>query len=87
MYIYSPFLHQDSYHKLLECFSNYIPIHIIADILNEEDIDIVIAEIVNEEDFQKSDTEKETYYSIEELKFPQEYDGGIFILDDLNEKK
>ena len=56
--------------------------------MNEEDIDIVIEEIVNNKDFQKSDTEIETYESIEELKFHQEYeDGGIIILDDLNEKK
>ena len=55
--------------------------------MNEEDIDIVIEEIVNNKDFEKSDTEIETYESMKELKFPQEYDdGGIFILDDLNEK-
>ena len=30
----------------------------------------------------------ETYESIEESKFPQEYDGGgVFLLDDLNEKE
>ena len=30
----------------------------------------------------------ETFDNIEELKFPQEYeDGGIIILDDLNEKE
>ena len=56
-------------------------------ILNEDDIDIVIEEIVNNKDFEKSDTERETYESIEELKIPQEYDGSIFILDDLNEKE
>ena len=45
-------------------------------------------EIVNNKDFEKSDTEIETYESIEELKFPQGYDdGGIIILDDLNEKE
>ena len=44
--------------------------------------------MANNEDFEKSHTEIETYESIEELKFPQEYeDGGIIILDDLNEKK
>ena len=71
-----------------ECFINYIPVHIIPNILNEEDIHVVIEEIVNVSDFQKSDTEIETYESIEELKFPQEYeDGGIIILDDLKEKE
>ena len=37
---------------------------------------------------QKSDTEKETYESTDELKYPQNYiDEGNFILDDSNEKK
>ena len=66
----------------------YIPIHIIPIVLNKEDIVIVIDEIINNKDFEKSDTEVETYESIEELKYPQEYnDGGIITLDDLNEKK
>ena len=88
IYIYSPSLHQDLYQKLIKCFSIYIPIHIIPKILNEEDSDIVIDEIVNNKDFQKSDTEIETYESIEELKFPQEYENNsIIILDDLNQKE
>ena len=87
IFIYSTSLHQDLYQKLNKCFTNYIPIHIIPNILNEEDIDIVIEEIVNNKDFEKTDTEIETYESIEELKFPQEYDGGIIILDDLNENE
>ena len=88
IYIYSPCLHQDLYQKWIKCCRNYIPIHIIPNILNEEDIDVVIEEIVKNKDFEKSDTELETYESIEEMKFPQQYDdGGIIILDDLNEKK
>ena len=88
IYIYSPSLHQDLYQKLIKCFSNYITIHIIPNILNEEDIDIVIEEIVNNKDFQKSDTEIETFESIEDLKFPQDYENNsIIILDDLNEKE
>ena len=56
--------------------------------LKGEDFDVVIEEIVNNKDFEKSDTEIETYESIEELNFSQEYDdGGIIILDDLNEKE
>ena len=87
-YIYSPSLHQDLNKKLFKCFSNYIPNNIIRNILNEEDIYVVIDEIVHNKDFETSDTEIETYESIEELKFPQEYDdGGIIILDDLNEKE
>ena len=89
IYIYSPSLHQDLYQKLIKCISNYIRNHIIPSFLNEEDIDIVIIdEIDKNKDFEKSDTELETYESIEELKFPQENDdGGIIILDDLNEKE
>ena len=60
IYIYSPILHQELYQKLIKCFSKYIPIHITADILNENDIDIVIEEIVNNKDSDKSDTEIET---------------------------
>ena len=88
IYIYSPSLHQDLYQKLFKCFGNFIPIHIIPNIPNEEDIDVVIEEIVKTKDFEKSDTEIETYESIEELKFPQQYeDGGIIKLDDLNEQE
>ena len=88
IYIYSPSIHQDLYQKLIKCFSNYIPIHIVSNLLNENDIDIVIEERFNNEDFEKSDTEIETYESIEELKYPQEYeDGGIIKLDDLNEEE
>ena len=86
-YIYSPSLHQGLYQKLIKCFTNYIPIHIIPNFLNEEDIDVVIEEIVNNKDFEKSNIEIKTYESMDELKFPQEYDdGGIIILDDLNVK-
>ena len=88
IYIYSPSLHQELYQKLIKCFSNYIPIHIIPNILYEEDIDKVIEEVINNKDFQKSDIEIETYESIEELKFPQEYENNsIIILDDLNQKE
>ena len=52
IYIYSPSLHQDLYQKFLKSFSNYIPVHIIPNILNEEDIDIVLDEIVNDKDIE-----------------------------------
>ena len=88
IYIYSPCLHQDLYQKLIKCFSNYIPSHIIPNILNEADTDIVIEEVVNNKDFEKSDTEIETFDNIEGLKFPQEYENNsIIILDDLNQKE
>ena len=88
IYIYSPSLHQDLYQKIIKCFSKYIPIHIIPNISNENDIDIVIEEIVINEDFEKSNIEIETFESIEDLKFPQEYENNsIIILDDLNQKE
>ena len=87
IYIYSPSLHQDLYQKLFKCFNNHISIHIFRNFLNE-DFDVVFEEIVNNKDFEKSETELETYESIEELKFAQEFeDGGIIILDDLNQKE
>ena len=88
IYIYSPSLHQDLYQKLIKCFSNYIPIQIISNILNEVDIDIVIEEIVSNKDFEKSVIDIETFDNIEELRFPQEFENNsIIILDDLNEKE
>ena len=73
---------------MIKCFTNYIPIHIITNILNEEDIDVVIEELVDNEDYEKSVTEIETFDNIEELKLPQEYEkNDIIILDDLNQKE
>ena len=88
IYIYSPSLHQVLYQKLIKCSRIYIPINIIPNILIEEDNDLLIDEIVKIKHFNESDIEIETYESIEELKFPQEnVDGGIILLDDLNEKE
>ena len=48
----------------------------------------MIEEVINHEDFEESNTEIETYDSIEEIKFPQEYENNsVSILDDLNEKE
>ena len=88
IYIYSPSLHQDLYQKIIKCFCNHIPFHIVSDIINEKDIDIVIEEIINNKDFQKSVIEIETFDNIEKLKFPQEYENNsISVLDDLNQRK
>ena len=88
IYIHSPSLHQDLYQKLIKSFTNYIPIHISPNISDEEDIDIVIDEIVNNKDFEKPDTEIETYESIKDLKFPQEFENNSkIILDDINQKE
>ena len=88
IYIYSPSLHQDLYQRLIKCFSNYIPINMISNILNEEDIDIIIEEVINNKDFEKSYIEIESFNDIEDLKYPQEYENNsIIILDDLNQKE
>ena len=46
MYIYSPSLDQDLNQKLSKCLNIYIPIHIIPNLLIEEDIDLVTDEIL-----------------------------------------
>ena len=88
IYIYSPSLHQDFYQKIINCFSNYIPIHINPNKLMEENIDLVIEEMINNKIFKKSVAEIVTFDRIEELIFPQKYENNsIIILDDLNEKE
>ena len=87
LYIYSPSLHQDLHQKLIKCFTNYIPIIVIPSFLSEEDLDLKIDKIDDDKDFEKSEREIETYESIKEFKFPQEYeDEGLIILDDSNVK-
>ena len=87
-YIYSPSLYQNFFKEIFKCITDYIPIHIIPNILNEEDIDIVIEEIFNNKDFNKSDIEIETFEGRQELKIPHEKeDGGIIFLDDSNEQE
>ena len=88
IYIYSPPLHQDLYQKLFKCFTNYIPLHIITNILNEEDTYKVIDEMINNKVFEKTGTEIETIDSKEELGYPQDYENNsIVILNDLIEKQ
>ena len=85
IYIYSPSLYQDLYQRFIKCFSKYISIHIIPNVLNEKDMDIVIEELCNDKDFQKSDIEIEKYESVEETNYRKEYeDGGNIILKELN---
>ena len=50
--IFSPSLLRDLYQRLIKCFSNYIPINIIPNILNDEDIDIVIEEVIKNKTFK-----------------------------------
>ena len=88
IYMFSPTMHQDLYQKLFKCFIKYLPINMIKSILNEEDLDLVIDEVFKYKDIEKSDIEIETYDSIEELNYSQEYkNDGIIILDNLGEKE
>ena len=57
-----------------------MPIHIIPNISNEEDIDKVNEEIVIIKHFEKSETEIRTHESKEELKFPQKNYDGVLLL-------
>ena len=43
-------------------------------IVNAEDLDPIIDEIVNSKDFETSALEVETFESIEESEYPQEYE-------------
>ena len=78
--MYSPSLLQDLYQILIKCSSNYIPINIIPNILNEEDINLVIHEIVNDKDLERSPTEMEIFESIDEFKSLQEYEAGGIVI-------
>ena len=70
IYIYSPSLPQDLFQKIIKCFSNFMRTHMIPNILNDKNIDVVIEEIVSNKDFEKSDIEIEIYESKEDLNFP-----------------
>ena len=53
IYIYSSSLHQDLYQKLFKFFSKYKSLHIISNILNGKDIDLLIEEVIMGENFEK----------------------------------
>ena len=78
IFIYSPGLHQVLCQELIKCCSNYITIHIISNVLNEEDRGLVTDEINNNKDFQKSDTKNKDNWSIEDLKFPRNMMMGYY---------
>ena len=51
MYIDSPSLHQEVYQIFIKCFSNYIPIHIISNILSQKDVKRVNDEVCKDKSF------------------------------------
>ena len=88
--IYSLPSHQELYQNLTKCFNNYIPINIIPNTINEENLGSVIEEVVNHKAFEKTEIEIETYEWIEELKNLLEYtwdSPNVLTLDELNENE
>ena len=57
--------------KIIKCFSNFIPINIDQNNLNEDDINVVIDDICSDKNFQRSDFEKETFDNKEDLNYPK----------------
>ena len=79
-------LHKDLYDKKFKYSKNFIPIKIIQNIINEEDLDPIIAEMFYRENFEKSETENEAEQSIAQLNYTQQYysdDPIVKILDNL----
>ena len=84
--IYLGSLHRNLYETLIKCFSKFIPINIIQDIIIQKDLNLKIKEIVCDENIEKSETEIHSNESKEVLKYPQDYNSDIpivIILDDL----
>ena len=83
IYIYSPSIHQETYTKLIECFEQKIPPISISKILkNKKTIEDCLSD-------ELSNIEIFVHENIDELKFPQDYQGEstVIILDDLNENE
>ena len=83
IYIYSPSIHQETYQKLIDSFEQKIPPNSISKILKNKK---TIEDCLND---NLSNIEISVYENIEELKYPQDYQGEstVIILDDLNEKE
>ena len=87
VYIYSPSLYRDLYQRILKRFSNFKQISMIQKNPEDGRLDFLIVETINDKNFEYSETEKGTNESIEELKFPQDFDLDfpiVKISDDLN---
>ena len=78
-----PSPHQDLYEKLLKYSSVSLRKSLIQNNLNEEKLDLIISEIFKVANFEQSDLETKTCYSIEEFKNFQDFEMGIFMLDDI----
>ena len=84
IYICSPTLHQDFCQKSNKRFSNYIPMKQISNILDEENLGAINYEVLYDIYFEKSNTEKGIYDWMKEIIYPQEFEGGIIFLVNLN---
>ena len=83
IYIYSPSIHRETYQKLIDCFEQKIPPKSFSKILKNKK---TIEDCLND---NLSNIEISVYENIDELKYPQDYQGEstLIILDDLNEKE
>ena len=70
-------------------FGNFFLTFLLKNIYNEEELKLLIEEKVNHKNFRKSETEIETYQSMEESKFTQDYNSDqriVIIKVNLNAK-
>ena len=55
--------------------------------MNEENLDLLIEEVVNDENLEKTQTKRETYESIEKVKYPRDYNSDYPIVINLGASK
>ena len=68
-------------------FSNFVPIDLVSNNLNEGEIDLVIEETAKDQDLKQSHTEIGTNEWVEEVKhFLENEEADITFLDGSNEK-
>ena len=69
---------------------NFLPKNKVQNVFNEANLGLTFQKKINNENFEKSETEKETYESIEELKYPKQKNSEyliVIISVDINEKE
>ena len=71
---------------MIECFEQKISLKSISKVLKNKK---TVEDCLTDENFEPSDIEIFVHEKIDELKYPQEYEGEstVIILDDLNERE
>ena len=69
--MYSPILHQKLYQNIFKCFSNFIPLKTVPNMLNEKDIDVLFGEIVNKKSLKTQILEEKYMNQQKNLKNPR----------------